>query len=146
MKSNIAKYICDAFGHRWRGCICSRCRKTDSGRDTHNWDGCRCTGCHKDRHTWLEWDFVQESSCWQKATCERCAESKNMEHHNFTYQMKNSCIGTRTCSRCGRTEDVEDHSFRIESTEMYDVDHDMNNLVCTRCGFQTFEAWRVLPL
>jgi hypothetical protein len=146
MKTKIAKYICAVLGHKWHGCICGRCGKTNSAREPHNWKLCHCTNCHALRHVWSDWEYVNHKSCLQQSNCERCTESKNMEHHNFTYQMKDSCIGTCTCSRCDKTEDIEDHSFMIESTEMYDVEHDMNNLVCTKCGFRTFEAWRVLPL
>ena len=146
MKTKIRESICALLGHKWRACICSRCMKTDSTREPHNWKECHCLDCHTLRHVWSEWEYIDETSCMQKSKCERCDETQKTENHQFVYEMKDSCTGTKTCSRCGKTENVEDHSFRIESTEMYDVDHDMNNLVCTRCGLQTFEAWRVLPL
>jgi len=57
------------FGHKWDGCICSRC-----GKISHSLDGCRCTVCKKEIH-----DFRHENGCSPEATfaegeyiCSRC--------------------------------------------------------------------------
>ncbi len=83
--------MCKLSGHKWNGCICSRCgEKRDEG---HAWDGCTCNVCGKTRdaeHRFelvpkghLEWDRQRERHILQPKhifRCERCGKERFEEH------------------------------------------------------------------
>ena len=79
------------FGHKWVGCLCTKCGKTrDEG---HDWDLCkgRCRRCGKSRKEQHDWDGCK---------CRRCGKTRD-EQHDW-----NGC----KCRRCGKTRD-EQHDW-----------------------------------
>lgn len=63
----------------------------------HNWDDCVCRQCRirSDRHCWGEWGNRNAKPCYQKRTCEHCAN----EEYRFVHNWGSYC----TCTSCGDT-------------------------------------------
>jgi len=59
------------FGHKWAGCVCTRCGKTrfflPNGREAHTWDGCKCSVCQK-RNTFAK----KDDHIWDGCYCVAC--------------------------------------------------------------------------
>lgn len=111
----------------------------------HNWGGCVCHRCGATNHRWSEWQH--ENPCSVVRSCSGCLQKQaNVKHHWKTIAEESPCAGTRECQRCGMKEDYEDHQWETGPREMYDVERDMVNLTCPRCGKTDFEVIRVLPL
>lgn len=93
------KRICKTFGHKWNGCICSRCHLTrDEG---HDWNGCKCRVCGKTRDEGHDWDVCKCGVCgerrddaehdWDGCLCRRCGKWRDEGHES-----KDGC-----CTKCG---------------------------------------------
>lgn len=99
------------FGHKWNGCICSRCGKKRDiehrfdacrgqcvlcGKKTaveHSWRGCRCTRCAASRDEGHEFDLC-------RGQCTLCGKKQAPEH------AWEDCL----CTRCGAVRD-QGHRF-----------------------------------
>jgi len=101
------------FGHKWNGCVCTRCgKKRDEG---HVLQGCECTICGKKIHNGKD------------CTCTRCKATRDM-FHKFE-----KC----RCTVCGKTRDEQHDWDRCKCTICGKIgakQHVWDHCKCITCG------------
>ena len=105
--------MCKVLGHRWNGCVCTRCGAT-----------------REEGHLWVEAENRCEHTCsvcgatetvphdWFYCQCQRCGQQRD-EHHQWL--KKTEC--ERVCRLCGKER--QQHDWRH-------VDRGVDR--CAACG------------
>lgn len=122
------KLIC-IFGHKWNGCICTRCaEKRDAG---HKWNGCICEVCGKKRdkeHRFLNFK-AENGKCVGQC---KCGKTQVLEH-NESQTIPGKCV--KACSRCG----LEQSEWEAVHTWQHVPGTCTNR--CTVCGKEEEIKW-----
>ena len=118
------------FGHKWNGCTCTRCGKTQdrnhdyrrldgkceekcsicgkTRRTDHDWDGCKCRRCGEKRDSGHKWVGVP-GKCEEK--CSVCGKTRKKDHQ-FKVEKDENGKSVERCSVCGETREVGGGRFR----------------------------------
>ncbi len=147
------------FGHKWDGCICTRCEQVrDEGHNFAPVPGeCieKCTKCGKE---------IQKGHTWSRngrgCKCVICGASRNTDDlnaHTFPYVYNPTYLGGQkvsscTCSECGYVKKtlfgghIYRYSYEKGSAKHKGVcticgkemtsEHNFDNGVCTYCGYK----------
>ena len=85
------------LGHKWDGCICTKCGKKRD--EQHNWNGCMCSKCGSKRnegHNYVNYPEKCEDIC---SVCNEVRAS-----HDFSGS---------TCKACGKTVLLTDEERKM---------------------------------
>ncbi len=133
--------------------ICTRCGQAQGEPLGHDFSEATCiepsicTRCGQTQDEPLGHDF-SEATCTEPSICLRCGQTQGDPlGHDYPSA---SCTEPETCLRCGQTAEAPGHDWReagctaprlcrvCGQTEGEPLGHDMENGVCTRCGFTVF--------
>lgn len=135
--------ICKIFDHKWRGCMCIRCKEkrdmyhqwyygqaacqTCGKLHEHEWDHCVCKICRMKRDEDHDWDGCTCRKCgavrdeghdWNSCRCNKCRKMLDNPRHYWKSHSHHGVIQvtgkqTVTCANCNAEVTLDSGDSRI---------------------------------